>query len=110
MNKKRVSPAAGNRGGSSSNAEVGSSQVYRQEMVNLAAKKLGQKDVTRPKSEEDSPGTGQPVTIAPEMENMKFSKYPYVEKILQCTQKKLGIKSINAAFSVDSNKNNVLAW
>ena len=49
-NRKRVSPATGNRGGSSSNAEVGSSQVYRQEMANLAARKLGQKDFTRPKS------------------------------------------------------------
>ena len=38
-NRKRVSRAAGNPCSSSSNAEVGSSQVYRQEMVNLAARK-----------------------------------------------------------------------
>ena len=43
-NRKRVRLAAGNRGSSSSNAEVGSSQVYRQEMVNLDARKFGQKD------------------------------------------------------------------
>ena len=55
---KRVSLAAGNRSSSGSNAEVGSSQVYRQEMVNLAARRLGQKDLTRPKSEEDSQSTG----------------------------------------------------
>ena len=42
------------------------------------------------------------------MENMKFSNYPHVEKIFQCTQKKLGRTSINATFLVDSYKNNVL--
>ena len=88
-NRKRVCLAAGNRCSSSSNAEVGSSQVYRQEMVNLAARRLGQKDLTRPKSEEDSPSTGQPVAVSPEMENMRFSNYSYVEKIFQCIQKKL---------------------
>ena len=86
---KRVSLDAGNRSSSSSNAEVGSSQVYRQEMVNLAARRLGQKDLTRPKSEEDSHSTGQPVAVSPEMENVKFSSYPYVEKIFQCIQNKL---------------------
>ena len=45
-NRKRVGPATGNCGSSSSNAEVGSSQVYRQGIVNLAAKKLGQKDLS----------------------------------------------------------------
>ena len=102
MNKtgKRVSLAAGNRSSSSPNAEVGSSQVYRQEMVNLAARRLGQKDLTRPKSEEDSHSTGQPVAISPEMENGTFSNYPYVEEIFQCIQNKLGRTSINAAFSV----------
>ena len=101
-NRKRVSLATGNRGSSRSNAEVGSSQVYRQEMVNLAANQLGQKDLTRPKSEEDSPSTRQPVAVSADMENMKFSNYPFVEK--------LGGTSINATFSVDSQKNNVLAW
>ena len=81
--------ATGNRGRSSSNAEVGSSQVCRQEMVNLAARKLGQIDSTRPKSEEDSPCTGQPVAASREMENKKFSNYTYGEKIFRCTQKKL---------------------
>ena len=71
---------------------------------------LGQKVLTRPKSEEDSASTGQPDASSPGMENMKFSNYPYVEKIFQCVQKKLGRTSINAAFSVDSCKNNVLAW
>ena len=79
----------GKLGSSISNSEVGSSQVYRQEMVNLAARRLGQKGLTWPKSEEDSPSTGQPVAVSPEMENMKFSNYPYVEKIFQCVQKKL---------------------
>ena len=36
----------GKLGSSISHSEVGSSQVYRQEMVNLAARKLGQKGLT----------------------------------------------------------------
>ena len=68
--------------------------MYRQEMVNLAARKLGQKDLTRPKSEEDSPSTGQPVAVSPEMENKRFSNYPCVEKLFQCTQKKQGRTSV----------------
>ena len=36
----------GKLGSSISNSEVGSSQVYRQEMVNLAARRLGQKGLT----------------------------------------------------------------
>ena len=97
---KRVSLAAGNRSRSSSNAEVGSSQVYRQEMVNQAARKHGQKDLTRPKSEEDSHSTGQPVAVLWDLENVKFFNYPYIEKIFQCIQKKLGRTWRNAAFSV----------
>ena len=45
--------AVGNCGSSSSDVEVGSSPVYRQGMVIPAAGKLGQKDLFRPKSEED---------------------------------------------------------
>ena len=83
-NRKRVGLATGNWGRSSWNAEVGSSQVYRKEMVSLAARRLGQKDVTRAKSEEDSPCSGQPYSSIPRNENMKFSNYPYVEKVFQC--------------------------
>ena len=109
-NRTRISLAKGNCGGSSSNAEVGSSQVYRQKMVNLASGKLGQKDLTRPRSEEDDTNTGPPVAVSREMENMRFSKYPYVEKVYRCVQKKLGRAPMNSTFSVDSYKNNVLAW
>ena len=110
-NRKRVGLATGNRGGSCSNAEVGSSQVYLQEMVNLSAWKLGQKDLTRPKSEEDSLSTGQPDAVSPEMENMKLSNYPCVEKICQYAQKKLGRTSVNSTFSVDSFFfEKILAW
>ena len=77
-------------------------------MVNLAASKLEQQDLSRPKSEEDSPCTRQ-LAVSPEMDNMKFSSNSYVEKTFQCIQKKLGRTSINAAFSVDSYKNNMSA-
>ena len=78
-------------------------------MVNL--RNLGQKDLIRPKSEDDSLSTGQPDAVSPEMENMKLSNYPNVEKICQYVQKKLGRTSMNYTFSVDSlKKNNILAW
>ena len=44
MSRTRISLAMGNCGSSGSNAEVGSSQVIRQEMVKLASWKLGQGD------------------------------------------------------------------
>ena len=50
------------------------------------------------------------MAVSPEVENMKFSNYPYVEKIFQCIQKKMGRTSMNAAFLVDSYKNHVLTW
>ena len=110
-NRKRVSLATGNCGSPISNAEVGSSQLYRQEMVNQAARKLGQKDLIRPKSEKDSLSRGKlDDAVSPEMENMKFSIYPYVQKIFQSMQKKLGRSSFHATFTVDSYKNNMLAW
>ena len=51
--RKRVGLASGNWGHSSSNFEVENSQVNRQEKVNPAHRKLGQKDQTRAKGEED---------------------------------------------------------
>ena len=87
---ERISLAVGNCGSSRSNAEVGSSQMYRQEMVNLASGNLGQKDLTRPKSEEDDTNTGPRVAVSPEVENMRFSSYPYVKKENRSVKKKLG--------------------
>ena len=88
-NRKRAGLATGNWGSSGSNFEVESSQVYRQEKLNLAPRKFGQKDLNRPKSEEDSPSTGQPEAVSPEMENMRFSDHHYMEKKFQCIQNKL---------------------
>ena len=108
-NKKRVCLASGNWSSSSSNAEVGSSQVYRQEMVNLAARRLGKKDLTRPKSEEDSPSTN----LWQYHQKWKTWNSPVIhtsEKKFQCIQKKLGRTSINATCSVDSYNNCVLTW
>ena len=47
----------------------------------LCARRLGQKDLTRPKSEEDSLSTRQPAAVSPKKkENMIFSNYPFVER------------------------------
>ena len=93
-----------------SNFVVESSQVHRQESVNLAARKPWQKDLTRPKCEEDSCSRGKPDAASPVMENMRFSDHQYREKTFQCIQKKLGRTSMNATFPVESCKNSVLAW
>ena len=82
--------------------------MYRQEKLNLAARKFGQKDLNRPKSEEDSPSTGQPEAVSTEMENMRFSDHHYMEKKFQCIQKKLGRTAIDATFSVEYYERNVL--
>ena len=83
-------------GSSGSNFEVDSSQVHRQEKVNLATKKLGQRDHTRAKSEDNSLCAGKLDAVSPEMENMRFSDHHYMEKIIlqnQCndTENVLGI-------------------
>ena len=55
--------------------------MNRQEKVNPAHRKLGQKDPTRAKSEEDYPCTGKPDAPSPELENMRFSDHQYMGKI-----------------------------
>ena len=82
--------------------------MYRQEKVHLTARKLGQKDLTRLICEEDSSSTGKLEAVSLEMENMRFSDHPYMEKIFPCFQKKLGRTSINVTFSEESYKTNVL--
>ena len=82
--------------------------MRRQEKVNLATRKLGQRDQTRAKSEEDSPCTRKLDASLPELENMRFSNHLYLGKIFQCLQKKLERPAIDATFSVESYKTNVL--
>ena len=106
--KKKLSQPSGNCGHSDSNFEVDSSQVCRQEKVNPVTRKLGQRDQTRAKSEEDSPYTGKLDAVSPEMENMRFSDHLFLGKIFQCLQKKLERSAIDATFSVESYKTNVL--
>ena len=106
-NRQRVGLGTGNWRSSDSNFEVESTQVHRQEKVNLARRKLGQKDQTRVESEENSSGTRKLDASLPDLENKRFSDHQYMEKIFQCVQKKLGRTTINATFSVESYTNNV---
>ena len=78
--RKSVGVTTGNWCNSNSNFEGGTSQVYRQEKVNLAARKLGQKDQTRAKSEENSSCTRKLDASPPELENMRFSNHQYLGK------------------------------
>ena len=73
-------------GSSGSNFEVECSHVYRQEKVHLAARKLGQKGLTRPKSEEDSTCTGKHDVVSPDVENMRFSGHHYIKNITMHTE------------------------
>ena len=61
--------------------EVGNSQVNRQEKVNPAHRKLGQKDQTRAKSEKDCSSTRKLDASSPELENMRFSDHLFLGKI-----------------------------
>ena len=79
-NRKRVSLATRNWGSYGPNFEVEGSQMHRQENVNLAVRKLGQKDFSQPKCEEDSSSTGTLDAISPIMENMRFSDHQYMER------------------------------
>ena len=92
--KKRVGLAKGNWGSSGSNFEVESSHVYRQENVNLAHRKLGRKTKPEQKSAENSPCTRKLDASSPELVNTRFSDHPYMGKIFQCIQKKLGRTAI----------------
>ena len=76
--RKRVGLASGNWGTSGSNFDVENSQVNRQEKVNLAHRKLGQKDQTRAKSEEGSSCTRKLDASSPELENMRLSDHRYI--------------------------------
>ena len=41
---------------------------------------------------------------------MEYTNHRYIEKIFQNLEKKLGMSAINATFSMDSHKTNVLTW
>ena len=90
--------------------KVGIPKVNRQEMVTLTHRKLRRKGQTRANSEQDSSSTRKPDAVSPEMENMRFSNHRYMGKICQCSQKKLGTSALDATFSIESYKTNVLIW
>ena len=71
---------------------------------------LGRKTKPEHNVEEDSSRTWKLDASLPDLENMRFSDHRYMGKIFQCIQKELGRSAINATFSVESFKNNVLAW
>ena len=88
-----------------SKSEVENSQVNRQEKVLQAARKLGQKDQTQIKSEENPPGTRKLAACSPEFRSMDCTNHRYMGKIFQNLEKKLGMSAINATFSMDAYKN-----
>ena len=108
--RKRMSQAPGNWEHGNSKSEVENSQVSRQEKILQATRKLWQKDQTQIKSEEHSPGTRKLAACSPE-----FTKHGIHETIDTWWRsfkfgKKLGMSAINATFSMDSYKTNVLTW
>ena len=108
--RKRVGQAPGNWMLGDSKSEVENSQVSRQEKVPQAARKLQQKDQTQIKSEENPPGTRKLAACSPEFRNMEYTNHRFMDKIFQKLEKKLGMSAINATFSMDAYKTNVLTW
>ena len=91
-------------------SEVENSQVSRQEKVPQTARKIEQMDQTQVKSEENPPGTRKLAACSPEFRNMEYTHHRYIDKIFQKLKKKQGMSAINATFSMDAYKTNVLTW
>ena len=108
--RKRVGQALGNWMLGDSKSEVENSQVSRQEKILQTTRKLWQKVKTQIKSEEDPPGTRKLAAHSPEFRNMDCTNHRCMEKIFQHLEQKLGMSAINATFSMDSYKTNVLTW
>ena len=94
-NKKRVSLTMGNCGSSSSNAELGSSQVYR------ASGKLGQKDSTRPKNEEDD--TNKSRTISKTRSSLRLCSMTSSGKRMMRIASRMPSKSRTTRTGFDQN-------
>ena len=107
--RKRVGQAPGNWMLGDSKSEVENSQVSRQEKVLQAAMKLWQKNQTRIESEENPQGTRNLAACSPEFRNMEYTHHRNMDKIFHLLEK-LGISAINATFSMDTYKTNVLTW
>ena len=82
--------------------------MSRQEKVRQAIRKLGHKDQTQLKSEENHPSTRKLAACSPEIRNMEYTNHRYMGKIFGNLDKKLGMSAINALFSMDSYKTDVL--
>ena len=108
--RKRVGQAPGNWMLYGSLSEVGNSQVSRQEKVLQATRELGQKDQTQTKSEEKPSCTRKLDPSSPEFSNMEDTNHQYMSKIFQNLEMKLGMSAINATFSMNPYKANVLTW
>ena len=94
--QKRVGQAPGNCMFGDSKSEVENSQVSRQEKVLQAARKLGQKDQTQMKSEENPPGTRKLAACSPEFRTVEYTNNRYMDEIFQILGKKLRMSAINA--------------
>ena len=81
--RKEVGQAPGNWMLPDSKLEVRYSQVYRQEEVNLAARKLGQKDQTQTQSDENPSSTRKLAASSPEFRNMEYTNHRNMGKIFQ---------------------------
>ena len=121
--RKRVGQAPGNWMPYDSQSEVGNSQVSRQKKVlrRISAsestgegwtsfRKLAQKDQTQTKSEEKPSSTRKLAASSPEIRNMEYTNHQYMSKVFQNLEKKLGMSAINATFSMNAYKTNVLTW
>ena len=108
--KERIGQAPGNWEHGNSKSEVENCQVSRQEKILQAARKLGKRIKPKIKSEENPPGTRKLAACSPEFRNMEYTNHRYMGKIFQFWEKKLGISAINATFSMDAYKTNVLTW
>ena len=76
--RKRIGPARRNWENGNSKSEVEKSHASRQEKVLQAARKLGQKDQTKIRNEENPPGTRKLAARSPESRNMEYINHRYM--------------------------------
>ena len=91
------------------NCEVGNS---KSEVARFSSESTREGSSSRQeiKSKEIPSGTRKLAACSPEFRIMEHTNHRCMGKIFQVLEKKLGMSAINATFSMDSHKTNVLTW
>ena len=96
-----------------SNSKIRYSQASRQENVPQTTRKLLLKDQNLTQSDErkySNSTSSRKLASSPELKITECTNHQDMSKIFQCLRKKLGMSAMNATFSMEAYKTNVLIW